>query len=223
MKRLQQSAAIALVLASLLFDDISAQWNVARFDTRPNRIYATFGLDPAFFPAVGYSRVTSFFGHSVQLGIDAGVVAAELDRHDFRGRLHLLTSIMSWRSLHVTGSTALIARGTDNSIYRGYNFGADVSASLGVYRTGWFLAAECGFDKSGATHIEHSDWYRTYFFPDAQDGWYRNPGGTIHYGLSAGVTIGKSELMARFGQLRTEDLNELTPPMYVSIGLGFSF
>jgi hypothetical protein len=167
--------------------------------------------------------VASIFRHSVQLGVDGGIVAAEMDARDFRGRVHLLTSIASWRAFHLTGRTALIARGTDNSIYRGYNFGAAFTGALGVYRSAWFLAAEFGIDKAGATHIEHSDWYRTYFYEDARDGWYRNPGGTVHFGLSAGITVGQTELMVRCGQLRTEEFNELIPPLYLSLGLGVAF
>jgi hypothetical protein len=223
MKQRFHAIILGLLLTALLVVPTAAQWNVTRFDSNPNRIYATFGLDPAFFPAVGYARVTSIFGHRVQVAGDVGIVAAEVDTRDFRARLHFLTSFVSWRSLHLTGSTALIARGTDNSIYRGYNFGTDLTGALGLYRRGWFVAAEFGIDKAGITHIKHSDWYRTYFYADAQDGWYRDPGGTIHYGLSAGVTVGNAELLARFGQLCTEEFNELTPPMYASIGLGFAF
>ena len=223
MKKPRQCFVLCIVFTVLLATDASAQWNVARFESNPDRIYTTLGLDPAFFPAVGFGRVVSVFGHRVQLAGEAGVVAAEMDTHDFRARLHLLTSIVRWRSLHFTGSTAFIARGTDNSIYRGYNFGTDLTGAFGVYRSGWFVAAEFGLDKAGATHVTHSEWYRTYFYPEAEDGWYRNPGGTVHYGLSAGITVGRAEMLLRYGQRRTEELNELTPPLYASIGLGFAF
>ena len=223
MNRHVRHLVLALLFTVALATSTSAQWNVARFESNPNRIYTTFGLDPAFFPAVGYGRVVSVFGHAIQLAGEAGIVAAEIDTRDFRARLHLLTSIVRWRSLHLTGSTAFIARGTDNSIYRGYNFGTDLTGALGIYRSGWFVAAEFGIDKAGATHISHSDWYRTYFYPEAKDGWYRDPGGTVHYGLSAGLTVGRAELLLRYGQLRTEEFNELTPPLYASIGLGFAF
>ena len=73
------------------------------------------------------------------------------------------------------------------------------------------------------THVTHSEWYRTYFYADAKDGWYRDAGGTVHYGLVAGLTVGRAELLVRYGALRTEALNELTPPMYASIGLGLAF
>lgn len=223
MKRHLRHIVPALLFTVMFLTSASAQWNVARFESEPNRIYATFGLDPAFIPAVGYGRVVSVFGHAIQLAGDVGIVAAEMDTRDFRARLHLLTSIVRWRSLHLTGSTALVARGTDNSIYRGYNFGTDFTGALGIHRKKWFVAAEFGIDRASATHIEHSEWYRTYFYPEAQDGWYRDPGGTIHYGLSAGLTVGNAELLLRYGQLRTEEFNELTPPMYASIGLGFAY
>jgi hypothetical protein len=223
MNPVQRIATIGALLSLALAANASAQWNIARFDAKPNRVYATFGLDPAFFPAVGYGRVVPVFGHPVQIGFDGGIVVAEVDARDFRGRIHFLTSIASWRSLHLTGSTALIARGTNNSIYSGYNFGTDLTGAIGVYRRRWFLAGEFGIDKAGVTHIEHSDWYRTYFYPEARDGWYRNPGGTVHYGLSAGLSVGRTELLARFGQLRTEKFNELTPPLYVSLGCGVAF
>jgi hypothetical protein len=96
-------------------------------------------------------------------------------------------------------------------------------APLGVCRSGWFFAAQFGLDKAVITHVTHSDWYRTYSYPEAKDGWYRDPGGTFHYGLSAGFTVGRAELLARYGMLRTEEFNELTPPMHASIGLGLAF
>ena len=149
MNPVQRIAIIGTLLSLVLGANASAQWNIARFDAEPNRVYATFGLDPAFVPAVGYGRVMSIFGHPVQVGVDGGVVIAEVDARDFRGRIHFLTSIANWRSLYLTGSTALIARGTDNSIYSGDNFGADFTGAIGVYRTGWFVAGEFGIDKAG--------------------------------------------------------------------------
>jgi len=215
--------AIALALVALGARDAAAQWNAARLDTRANRVYTTFGLDPALLPTVGYARTLRVFGHPFQLAGDVGVVAAEWDTRDFRARLDAFTSLVHWRSLHLTGSAVFITRGTDNTIYRGLNFGADFTGALGVYRRGWFAAGEFGFDKAIITHITHSEWYRTYFYPDAKDGWYLTGGGTFHYGLAAGVTLGPTELVARYGWRRTERFGELTPPMYGTVGIGVGF
>jgi len=223
MRKQLQRFILGLLVVALFAAEASAQWNVARFDEAPNRVYTTVGLDPAFLPTVGYARVLSVFGHHVQLAGDVGIAIAEFDTRDFRARVQALTSIVQWRSLYLTGSTAVIGRGTENSIYRGYNFGVDLTGTLGLYRPRWFVAAEFGLDKAVVTRVTHSEWYRTYFYADAKDGWYRNTGGTVHYGLTAGLTVGRVELLARYGMQRTEKLNELTPPMYASIGLGLAF
>jgi hypothetical protein len=214
---------IGVALLALTARDAAAQWNPARLDGRPNRVYTSFGLDPAILPTIGYARTLRLFGHRFQLAGDVGVVATHLDTRDYRARLDAFTSLVHWRALYLTGSAAFITRGTENSIYQGLNFGADVTGALGVYRRGWFAAGEFGFDKAIITHITNSEWYRTYFYPDAKDGWYLTGGGTFHYGLAAGLGLGPTELVARYGWRRTEKFGELTPPMYVSLGFGVGF
>jgi len=217
------SITLGIVLLALVSHDAGAQWNVARFGTAPNRVYSTFGLDPAFVASLGYGRVIPLFGHDFQLAVDGGLAAAHVDTRDFRARVGVQTSLVQWRSVHVTGSATFITRGTENAIYRGLNFGSDFTGTLGVYRHRWFAAGEFGFDKAIITHVTHSDWYRTYYYPDAKDGWYLTGGGTFHYGLTGGLALGKAELVGRCGWRTTEDFNDLMPPMYASVGLGFGF
>lgn len=220
-----QRIAVALVVSALAARDVAAQWNVERLgmgSTR-NQVYTTFGLDPALVTSVGYGRVVPLLGREWQFGAEVGVVAAALDTRDFRARLQARTWLVRWRSLRLVGSAAFITRGTENSIYRAVNFGSDFTGAAGVYRQGWFLAGEFGFDKAIITHLTQSEWYRTHFYPGAKDGWYLNAGGTFHYGATAGVAIGAAELALRAGWLQTEDFNDMTPPMYAGLGVGFRF
>ena len=217
------SITLGILASALLAQDAAAQWNVARFGTDRNRVYATFGLDPAFVTAVGYGRVIPLIGRDFQFVGDVGVVDAHMDTGDFRTRLGTQASLVHWRSLHLAGSATFITRGTENVIYRGFNFGADITGTLGVYRHGWFAAGEFGFDKAIITHVTHSDWYRTYFYSDAKDGWYLDTGGTYHYGLTGGLALGRTEVAGRFGWRRTEHFNELMPPMYAGLGLAVGF
>jgi hypothetical protein len=214
---------LGLMLSAFAARDVAAQWNVARFDNDGNRIYTIFGLDPAMVTSLGYARVIPLGDHAVQLSGEAGVVAARMDTRDFRTRLQVQTSLLQWRSLHFTGSATFITRGTENVIYRGLNMGSDFTGTVGVYRKGWFTAGEFGFDKAIITHVTHTDWYRTHYYPDAKDGWYLNAGGTFHYGVTAGLALGRAELVGRFGWVRTEDFNDLLSPVHGSIGLGFGF
>lgn len=215
--------ALGVLLLALAAQDVAAQWNNARLDGGRNRIFMTIGLDPAVISTVGYARVVPVLGHDFQLGADVGLVTARLDTHDFRARVEVQSPVVRWQSLQLSGSAAFITRGTENSVYRGLDFGADVTGTLGVYRPGWFAAAQFGKDKDIVTHITHTAWYRDHAYDDAKDGWYLDCGGTFHYGLLAGLTVGRTELVGRAGLRRTEDWNAVAPPFYGSLGIGVPF
>ena len=214
---------VGALLAALVTSDASAQWNVARFGTARKTAYVTFGLDPAFVSSAGLAGVGTIADHDVQLSADVGIVTAKVDVRDFRSRLGLKTSLLSWRSVQLTGSATAIARGTDNAVYRGINFGADLTAALGVYRPGWFAAVDFGKDKAIITHVTHTEWYRSTYYADAKNGWYLDAGGTLRSGIAGGMTVGMAELMLRAGVQRTEDYRSLMPPMYASVGVGFGY
>lgn len=215
--------AMSVLLSVLVVQSAAAQWNTSAREGGRNRIYMTIGLDPAAITAVGYARVVPVMGHDFQVGTDVGIVAAKPDLRDFRVRMEIQSTVVTYQSLQLSGSAAFITRGTDNVIYRGLNFGADFTGTLGVYKPGWFAAAQFGKDKAIITHIRQSAYYRDNFYEDAKDGWYLDAGGTFHYGMAGGVTIGRTELLGRAGFRRTEDFNAITPPFYGSLGLGFGF
>ncbi len=223
MRRTSSITLCVLLASALAAPDAAAQWNVARLATEPNRVYAAFGLDPAFVGSMGYGRVISVMKHAIQFTGDVGVATAHVDTRDFRARLGVQTSLVRWGSLHLTGSATAIARGTENSIYRGFDWGADLTATLGIYRHGWFVAGEFGKDKAVITYVTNSDWYRTHYYPDVKDGWYLDAGGTYHLGGAAGFALGRMEVAGRFGILRTEHLKEMMPPLYASLGVGFAY
>jgi len=214
------AAAAAGILIVLSARPTAAQWNVARYDSSSTMVYTSYGLEPSIVGAIGMARTTPRFGGS-QVAAEAGWVVAGLDVRDFRGRVSARTTAVRWRSLRLTGEGALSARGTTNTIYRALGIGAAANATLGVYRPRWFAGTEAGYDKNVATHLTHTDWYRTYYYADAKDGWYGGVGGTIHYGVTGGAVLGPMELMSRAGFLKTERFDDMVPPVYVSIGVGF--
>src|SRR4051812_17266364 len=110
MKGLSKITLLTVLASSFATPIASAQWNVARFDeaAEKNRVYATFGLDPAFVGTFGYARVVPVARHAFQLTADAGIVAAKPDARDFRARLGTQTSVVHWRSLRVAGAATFI-------------------------------------------------------------------------------------------------------------------
>ena len=215
--------AFGLVLSTLTVGELSAQWNIGRTDGPRNFAYASFGVDPALIASVGYVRTVPVFGHGVEMGGEAGIVAAGWDARDFRARVQLRSSLLHLGLFRIVGSAAFVVRGTDNALHSAFNFGSDFTGNAGLYARGWFLAGEFGFDKAIITHITHSEWYRRNVFAGAKDGWYLTGGGTYHYGAAAGVSIGRAEIAVRAGWLLTEDFNQLPTPMYTSATVGFRF
>lgn len=210
---------LGIVMLATLAGTAAAQVNVARMGTERNRIYTTFGFDPALVSTLGYGRVTTIFQHDFLLSGDLGIVTAHLDTRDFRGRTGVQTSLWTWRSVRASGSMLAIVRGTENSIYRGINIGADVTGAIGVYKSGWFSAFELGKDKDVLTHVTHSDWYRKYYYAEAKDGWYLDAGGVYHFGFAGGVSWGATDIGARFGWRRSEGGEDVAPPIYASLSL----
>lgn len=215
--------AVALGLTVMIPHRAEAQGNVARYREAKNRIYTSFGLDPALVGTVGYGRVMGLFGHPFEFTGDIALAAAHLDTRDFRAQLGAHTSIVRVGSVHLTGSATFITRGTENSVYRALDFGSDFTGTLGFYRHRWFAAGELGFDKDIITHITHSDWYRENYYPDAKDGWYLDAGGVWHYGAQAGLAIGRVEVSARFGWQKTGNWKDLASPLYGSLGVAVGF
>jgi hypothetical protein len=213
------AALVAAAMAAPM-SDADAQWNAARYDSTQTWVYGSYGVDPGVVGTIGLARSFAALGGS-QLSAEAGWDVAGLDIQDFRGRLSAKTSAVRWRSMRLVAEAAMSGRGTSNSVYRAVGVGVAGNLTAGVYRRRWFAGAEGGYDRNAATRITHSAWYRTYFYPDAKDGWYGPSGGTIHYGLTGGVTVGKTDLMMRGGLLRTERFGDMTPPFYMNVGVGY--
>lgn len=221
MKRRTGVLMALTVLSMTAAPSLSAQWNVARYGAGVDQGYMQWGLDPAVVTTLGYGRVVTMKNHLFQLSGDLGFVGEEFDVNDYRARVGVKTSLVRWGDFHVTGSFSALARGTENSIYQGFNWGADLTGTAGVYRTRWFAAAEVGKDKAVITNVKFTQWYRDNFYADAQDGWYLDAGGTVRAGLVAGLSLGRVEVTSRFGFVRTENLEDASPPVYATMGLGW--
>lgn len=214
---------LSVLLSTLATQTSTAQWNVARYESNSNGVYTTFGLEPALVNSIGYSRIIPVKGHEFKAQGEVGLATTNFDTRDYRVRLGIHTSVVHWKSLHLTGSATFQTRGTKNDIYRGFNFGADFTGGVGWYRPGWYVSAEFGKDKAVVTHITHTDWYRDYYYADAKDGWYLDAGGFYHCGVAGGVTIRNVELTGRLGLQQTEKFNTMSPPLYASVGVAYGF
>ena len=122
-----------------------------------------------------------------------------------------------------TGVHGVIRR-FENDNVRLVNFGSDLAAVIGYYRSHWFVAGEVGFDKAIITHFKHSAGYMEQY-PNAVNGWYGpTTGGNFYYGVQAGYSFPHSDLYLKAGKMLTQDFKtEPTLPMYGQVGYNFRF
>jgi hypothetical protein len=197
--------------------------NLARLEPGCARIHASFGLDPALVTTVGYSRGFGLGDGTALWDADLGVAVAEADLKDLRARLGLQATVWRRGCWRIAGRGRLIARRTSNSVYDGAAFGADLTASAGWYRRGWFVAGLLGYDRTVVVHVEHSRWYRENVYDGAVDGWYRGESGILHGGVTAGFAAGAVEVAARLEWRRLDGGEVLDPPLVGGLTLSHPF
>ncbi len=216
------SAMIAVALFFMLRGDTINAQVFSPLPAGHQAIYTGFGLDPAFVMTVGYAQSRNgWIPDRDHLVISELALPIQLDVHDYRVKIGVQSSIIGTDHLDLSAGISFIARGTENSIHRAVGFGADVVFLLGYYGRFGSLAGEAGLDKGLLTHIKHSDWYRTYYYSDAQDGWYGNTAGSLRYGLRIGLRIARAEITLRAGVCNSGSFSQLFMPFYGVLGMNF--
>ena len=113
-----------------------------------------------------------------------------------------------------------VFRREETPLVRLLNFGADISATAGYYKSGWYTSAEIGFDKAIVTNFKHSAFAKEEF-PGIKDGWYEPAtGGNFYYGIIGGISIHKIDIYLRLGKLVTQDFKtNPAVPFYTQLGI----
>jgi hypothetical protein len=194
--------------------------NFGALDEGDHRVSLTAGAEHGLGLGAAYARVTSFAGRELVLSGDLTLGWAEVDANDFKLRGVASAPLVERGRWKVVGALAAQVRGTKNAIARMVNAGVDATLLAGRYTPRWFAAAELGYDWAVATHIDHTDGYRMAVYADARDGWYRNTGGNLRYGLQGGVSFGRNDVILRAGKQQDSGGNATMIPFYATLTYG---
>jgi hypothetical protein len=225
-RRLLTLAWALLVFVTLLGLAGSARaQSFSRLEAGQQTVTAETGLQAGMVTSLGYAaglRVNAV-DRTVMPFAQATMLMAKPDLHDYGFRAGAQVSLLSVGWFDLSSQLAFDVAETENSIYRGTALRTDLVLLGGHYARRWFAVGELGYDRAWLTYIKNSDWYRTYFYSDAKDGWYSGTGGTLHAGAKGGVTMGRVEIVLRAGVTKTEALNDLDLPFYGTIGANVRF
>jgi hypothetical protein len=213
-----QLRTLALIAAVVAIPSLSyaQEVNLATLDeAEANHAFVRTGAEHGFVAGVGYGRGVELLGRTLLLSGELTAPWAGLDASDYRLRAGVLVPVVSFGGWKAAASLAPTLRSTKNELARMTGIGADGALTGGYYARRWFAAAELGADWEATTHVAHSDAYRTHAYANARDGWYSGPDdGNFRYGLQAGASIGRHDLVLRAGQLRTARGSKPLLPFY---------
>ena len=218
---------LLIVLVVLVFMNLPILGQVFTPNSKGKQtVYINAGLEPAVLTSLGYSYRFNFesLANDLILYGEASVPFGDFEMNDYRIKVGAQSTIISSNKWDFSLNGYLVLRGTENSIHSATNYGIGFTALVGYYESCWFSALELGYDKGIVTNIEHTEWYKEYFYSDAKDGLYGNPGGNITIGLRGGYQISNFEITVRGGIFKTEEFNNpVGVPYYGSIGINYHF
>jgi hypothetical protein len=141
---------------------------------------------------------------------------------DFKTKIGGKIRVFKMKHFLICADVHGIFRRYENEFVRLINFGSDVAAVAGYYKSSWFVAGEIGFDKAIYTNFRHSQVYKSNF-QQVLDGWYKPAtGGNFYYGVQTGISFKQHDFSMRMGLLLTQDF-KTTPsaPFYGLLGYNY--
>ena len=197
----------------------------SRLESGQQAVTAETGLQSGVVTSLGYAAGLRLdrIDRTLMPFAQATLPIARPDLHDYAFRAGAQISVLTIGWFDLSAQLAFDVAETENSIYRGTALRTDLVVLGGHYGRRWFAVGELGYDRAWLTYIKNSDWYRTYFYSDAKDGWYGGTGGLLHAGAKGGVMVGSVEVVLRAGVTKTEALRDLDLPFYATLGANLRF
>lgn len=155
----------------------------------------------------------------IVLNVEHSFPAGKKMTDDFKTKIGGYIRLYEINNFQFSAKIQGVFRRYENSLASLLNFGSDMAAIAGYYKSKWFIAGEAGFDKAIVTHFKHTAAYKQNF-PSVKDGWYEpSTGGNFYYGLQTGFSFRQNDIYLKAGKLISQDFST-TPlfPYYLQIG-----
>ena len=180
-------------------------------------VFVNAGLEHGLVYGAGYGyQVKSKM--PLQLNVEFSVPSGENVADDFKTKIGAQIRLYKLGNFHFIAKAQGIFRRNENDFVTLQNFGSELSANIGYYKSKWFTAVEFGFDKVIVTHFKHSDEYKQ-IYPGVQNGWFEPAtGGNFNLGLQAGYSFKRSDIFLKGGVVTTQNFSTPMLPFYAQLG-----
>lgn len=191
---------------------------------KKNIIQASIGLNMAVIGHVEYGRVLKFKEKLFVVSANIIIPMGEKIFDDGKVAINISGNTINYKNWKIPVHFGFFSTFTSNKMSSISTLGTQISISPGYYKKSWFVGSEITYDKFMLAYIKNSDFYREAYYSEALDGWYKNSGGNLHFGLIGGKTFSNNnEINLRVGIITTEKFNTTLVPYYALIGYKFIF
>lgn len=192
-----------------------------------NRAYLRFGIEPTTMITFGYQRNfdVGVLNRNVTSYAEWGTSMYRFGFSNSELKIGGILPIFEKRSFKVVNNLNLSAGSVTTHNFDSKKFAAGDEVAVGFYKKSWFIATTVECERIYLNHIKHTEFYRTTYYEDAEDGWYRGAGGMFQFGIEGGGTInGKYDIHLEIKVPFTEKFNSYGgSPFHVNLGLGYRF
>lgn len=143
---------------------------------------------------------------------------------DYKFRIGGKVSLVDKGTFKIALQYLALARKNETNLVNQTGIGQWLSVTTGIYKEGWHLGLEIGYDGALATKLTHAEEMKLNY-SEIQDGWFINTGGQWHYGIEASKKIGarmEINTSLRATDAKGDHYNALLP-MHFRLGGVFFF
>ncbi len=194
---------------------------------KSKEIYLTIGYDNSMLTSgIGIAKGFNVdkINRTLLVNAEVALPVGNFDFNDYRVKLGSRIDIYKNEPWRIPIEANFILNGTSNGTFKATGIGTEFNLIPGYYGEKWFFAAELGWRQQWQSHIEYSDFYRNYFYPEAKDGWLATPSSNFQAGVRVGLLIkNRFDLLLRAAYKSKGVYENLSPPLLAVLSVGYRF
>lgn len=216
---------LILVATQFAITTITAQTIINNDSLHRNRAYTKAGIEPATMMTLGIQRNIPFLKNNLTAYAEWNVSIPRFSFDNSELKIGGILPVLQKGNFMIVNNLNFSAGSNLTHNFESKKFAVADELAIGLYKSAWFIATTAEYEKIYLNYIEHTQFYRTTYYEDVKDGWYKGAGGMFQFGIEGGVTIKKRyDIHLELKMPFTEKLNAYSgSPAHANIGFGYRF
>lgn len=190
-----------------------------------NRVYFIGGIEPGVMTSLGYEYDIDIktIHRTVSVYTELGLSIMQLDIKNSNNELGIRIPLVEWKSFRIIDVLNTTIGRINNHNFNSTVFTLGNEINIGYYGTNGYITTIAEYEKFLFSHLSHTDYYRSTYYPEAVDGWYKSAGGMLQFGLKGGFSLAETDISLEIKKGFTEQLNTYASPFHINLLVGYSF